>query len=80
MAEPGFPHSIESLCGCNKMQSLPEQAESLVGRKRVHAVMLTTQVHLQDINRTLTLREREDIVARVEQASAKGGVGIGLKK
>lgn len=62
------------------MQSLSEQAESLVRRNRVHADMLTTQVHLQDIDRALMLREREDIVARVEQPSAKSGVGMGLSK
>lgn len=80
MSEPGFQHSIESLCGCHKTQSLPEQAESLVERNRFHADMLTTQVHLQDISRTLMLRERENIVVRVEKASEKNGLRMGLKK
>lgn len=49
-------------------------------RNRVHADMLTTQVHLQDISRTLMLRERENIVVRVEKASEKNGLRMGLKK
>ena len=58
----------------------PEQAESLVGRDRAHTGMLTRQERLWDINRTAILREREDIVARVEKASEKSSVGNGAEK
>lgn len=42
--------------------------------------MFTTQVSLQKIKKTRMLREREDLVARVREASEKSGVGNGAEK
>ena len=42
--------------------------------------MFTTQVPLQEIKKTRMLREREDLVARVREASEKSGVGNGAEK
>lgn len=80
MAKPRF--KLESRVGVAaiKCSHRPEQAESLVGKNGVHADMFTTQVSLQKIKKTRMLREREDLVARVREASEKSGVGNGAEK
>ena len=56
-----------------------EEAENLLGRNRVHADMLTTQVTMQKIKRTRMFRERKDMIVRVKEAS-ESRVGTGAEK